>query len=36
MKKTYNFEMYILDEGALDKALEGPETLKTGKNLEDN
>ena len=31
-----SFDMEILDEDALDKALTIPETLQTGKNLEEN
>ena len=34
--KRDNFEMEILDEGALDKALEGPGNIYIGENLEDN
>ena len=34
--KWDNFEMEILGEGALDKALEGPGNNYIGENLEDN
>ena len=31
-EKSKNFEIDILDEGALDKVMEGPEKHQTGKN----
>ena len=34
--KIDNFEMEVLEEGALDKSPEGPGNIYMGENLEDN